>query len=178
MMGRGFQNMPPDQRRAIASRDGRGALSQMHEQGLLAVRKRGGFPVMGTDFGAVGVQTPISENATAPRACSMERADVGAIGDGSETIKPYRYVPQSNRIPNLRNPWLSVAARAHKWECAVASLNGQIRAFIVRNKPTTVTRLRDRLNELIAERCIVCGKFWHVANEKHATSCIHSERRG
>jgi hypothetical protein len=88
-----------------------------------------------------------------------------------------RYVPMNNLISNLRDARLSRTKRCRRWERGVASLAGEVRAFEARDKPVTAARMRARLEELIAERCMGCGKFWHVSSEKHAPSCIHSERR-
>ena len=80
---------------------------------------------------------------------------------------------ESNCIWNLRHLPMSHAKRHRRWVGAVASINGQITRYVALNRPETVARLRGLLDELIAERCIQCGKFWHVATDKHAASCTY-----
>ena len=85
---------------------------------------------------------------------------------------------ESNCIWNLQHLPMSHAKRHRRWIAAVASINGQITRYVTLNRPETVARLRALLDELIAERCIQCGKFWQVATDKHAASCPYSGGSG
>ena len=119
------------------------------------------------------------------RTCSVRRRfpatlpTVDAVAAIAHDAVP-GIITVKRRIWNLRHQHMSRSARHHRWLRAVAFINGQISKYTTLNNPNAVAVARECLADLMAERCLGCGKFLHVSSEKHSPTCrgSRSNRHG
>src|SRR5262249_55872009 len=88
-----------------------------------------------------------------------------------------RLIAVDTRIWKIRHFQFTRPQRHRRWLRVVGLVNSQIEKYTALNRPETVTRLRSCLDALMAERCIACGKFWHVGTDKHASGCRHAKSK-
>jgi len=84
---------------------------------------------------------------------------------------------ETMRLLSPRSPSVPYHERHHRWLLAVEFIDGQIQKYVAANQPEAVAAGRACLAELIAERCIECGKFFDVASEDHVAGCHHAESK-